>query len=246
MKAVRAVRRPCHDKWSGKRVESTLGGWNGDPGQLGRELRSCKTQQHFPCFRALETDVRLWGPACPASGHDFSAHSALGCPSAHLAACTSVWIVCLLLTLTCVTRCSVLDAGDTETNKTWSLLTELLAQKRQHTVLREAQGGKDRGGVQAGSQSPTTSELTCKELAGAKDVGRWKWGWCDGEWPFEQRDSTGKDRLTAEQERLASTSVWAEHRVEMGRATETSWRGGVGASSEEVLGCLPLAQCRHL
>lgn len=72
------------------------------------------------------------------------------------------------------------------------------------------------------------------------------WGQGDGEWPFEQRGSIGKDRLAAEQERIASASVWAGHRVKMEQATETSWRGGVGTGSEKVLGCLSLAQCRHL
>lgn len=53
----------------------------------------------------------------------------------------SLWIVSPTNTLlTCVSGCPVLNDGDTEMNK-----TELLTQKRQQTVLREVQGGKDTG-----------------------------------------------------------------------------------------------------
>lgn len=53
----------------------------------------------------------------------------------------SLWIVSPTNTLlTCVIGCPVLNDGDTEMNK-----TELLAQKRQQTVPREVQGGKDTG-----------------------------------------------------------------------------------------------------
>lgn len=64
-----------------------------------------------------------------------------------------------------------------------------------------------------------------------------------GAGPFEQRDSTGKDKRG--QQSTKNYKHFCLGRMKMGEA-DTRWKWGLEASSQKVLGYLSLAQSRHL
>lgn len=86
--------------------------------------------------------------------------------------------------LTCVSGCPVLDSGDTGINKAAPLSPQSSRPRGRislWTDKAETSAGWEgnREGARACSRG-TTCKLTCEELGGASEVGRWQWGWVVG------------------------------------------------------------------